>query len=131
MAVMPDVDRKAVGTGAAIALAVGLASIVCYQLADAVTHFPDESNWVFLFLAILAGGWIVGGFVAARRRPEAPFTHGSLAAVTGYLVFALIFTVINAATGGGVPVYTVVLLLTVAAFCGILGGLLATIGRTA
>ena len=126
---MPQVDGRAVRVGAAVALVVGVVAVLAYQLVDAVAHFTEESNWVFAFFAVVAAGWVAGGGVAARRRPDAPLTHGALAAIAGYAGLALVVTVISAATGGGVPFWTLVLLLTIAAFCGIVGALAGAFRR--
>ena len=116
------VDRRAVVAGAQLAVLVGAAAIV---VAQAVTSLTDSDANLLLYLVLL-GGLVAGGRVAALRRPEAPLTHGALAALAAYAVLIVVITVIRLALGREVadPV-SLVFNGLMAASAGIFGGYLA------
>jgi hypothetical protein len=126
---MPSVDARAVGGGAALALAIGVPAVLGFRVLDAVANVGCESNWTFVFYVPVLVAWVLGGRLAARRGPEAPFTHGLLAALAAYAVLAVVGLAI-AAVGdrdpecGGAAAY--VFNAMVATSGGILGALIAT-----
>ena len=76
-----DVDWRAVGRGALVGFAVIVPVSILNAVLDHEIRDFDDSGWRLpLYLVILAG-WLAGGWVAGRARPESPLTHGILAAV--------------------------------------------------
>ena len=82
---MPDITWRAVLLGASVALAIGLPASVLAGLTDGSNSADDNSSWVFLFLAVTLVGMAIGGATAARRRPDAPMTHGAIAAFAAFV----------------------------------------------
>lgn len=118
------VDWRAVGAGAAVALGVAVPVIVAGQA------LPRGSSLVVVLYLVLLAGLVAGGRRAGRRRPDAPLTHGALAALvtTGSLLVAVV--VVRQAGGEPAPnLVAVVFNLLMSGSAGILGGLLST--RTA
>jgi len=115
------VDWRAVGAGAMVALAVAVPVILAGQA------LPRGSGLVVPLYLVLLAGLVAGGRRAGRRRPDAPLTHGALAALatTGTLLAAIV--IVRKVAGESTPnVVAVVFNLLMSASAGILGGLLST-----
>lgn len=82
---MPDLGWRPILLGASIALAVGLPASVLSGLLDGSGTADDDSSVVFVFLVITLIGMGVGGAVAGRRRPDAPLSHGAIAAFCAFV----------------------------------------------
>jgi putative membrane protein (TIGR04086 family) len=118
------VERRAVLAGALAGFVVAAASILLWQLCDAVFDLGD-SSLVFAFYVVVLVGWIAAGYVAGRRSPDAPYSHGVLASVVSFAPIAVVGLVIAAARGDDIPAVEMTFNLLVAGSAGILGGLLA------
>lgn len=115
------IDWRAVGAGAVVALAVAVPVIAAGQA------LPRGSSLVVVLYLVLLAGLVAGGRRAGRRRPDAPLTHGALAALvtTGALLATIV--VVRRVAGESAPnLVAVVFNLLMAASAGILGGLLST-----
>jgi putative membrane protein (TIGR04086 family) len=115
-------DWKAVAFGAAMALFVVVPTVAL----AAVVGTDRESNLNFVFYVPIVVGLAFGGWAAARRRRDAPLSHGCVAALTAYIFVALVITVIRAADGRVLNVTGLIFNGFVAASAGIFGALLAT-----
>ena len=116
------VDRSAVLAGARLAVIVGAPAIA---IAQAFRSLTDRSVSFPMYVLLLAG-LAAGGRLAASRQPLSPLTHGSLAAIAGYVVLIVGVTLIRLALGKEVadPVLLVFHGL-MAASAGMFGGYLA------
>ncbi len=119
-----NVDRRAVVAGATLAVIVAGASIVVAQTIKSLT---DADANLLLYL-ILLGGLTAGGRIAGLRQPQAPLTHGALAALSAYVVLIAVITAIRLVLGREVA-DPVSLLFNglMAASAGIFGGYLALV----
>ncbi|MCA1657039.1 MAG: hypothetical protein LC713_04925 [Actinobacteria bacterium] len=118
-------DRAAVAVGALFAAVVAVAAIVGAQAVKALTGADASLPLYFVLLA----GFVIGGTAAGRRQPQAPLTHGALAAIVGYLAVLVGIVVIRLALGRGMPdPVSFVFNGLMAASAGILGGYLAARG---
>lgn len=117
-----NVDRRAVLAGARLAMVVAAGAIV---VAQAITSLTNSDANLLLYLVLLCGLG-AGGWVAARRQPQSPLTHGSLAALSAYVVLIVVITGIRIALGHEIagPV-SLVFNGLMAASAGIFGGYLA------
>jgi putative membrane protein (TIGR04086 family) len=116
------VDWRAVRGGATAALVFAVPA----GIVSAIVVDDDSSNAVFVFYAVIIIGMLAGGFVAGSKRPDAPLTHGALAAGTAYLVAQAITLAVKAARGADLrtpAVYVFNLLLM--ASIGVVGGYIA------
>jgi len=112
---------RAVGVGAAVALAVALPVIVAGQA------LPRGSSLVVVLYLVLLAGLVAGGRVAGRRRPDAPLTHGALAALAATATLLAAIVLVRRVAGESAPnVVAVMFNLLMSASAGILGGLLST-----
>ena len=116
------IDQAAVLAGAKLAVVVAAASIV---VAQTITSLTDGDANLLLYLVLL-GGLAAGGWVAGRRQPEAPLTHGALAALSAYVLLIVVITLIRVALDKEVadPV-SLVFNGLMSASAGIFGGYLA------
>jgi hypothetical protein len=123
------IDRPAVLAGARLAVLVGAGAIA---VAQAITSLTNGDANLPLYLVLL-GGLGAGGRLAALRQPDAPLTHGALAAMAAYVVLILVITGIRLTLGKEVadPV-SLVFNGLMAASAGMFGGYLALrqLGRT-
>jgi predicted permease len=117
-------DPRAVGAGAVLAVAVALpAALIGEAAADGD---DDPSGLVLLcFLAVLLA-FVAGGWLAARRAPDAPYSNGAVAALAGFVVIqvgGIIATVVQDEPVRGASIAFSALLATAS---GLVGSLLAT-----
>jgi hypothetical protein len=82
-------DRRAVAVGAAATLVVAALPIAAVRLAVGDEATGAERNlWVVAVLALFAG-FAVGGHLASKRQPRAPYVHAAAGAATAFAVFAV------------------------------------------
>ncbi len=122
---MSSLSWAAVRAGAALALAVTVATLVAVELVDWLVGLHRGSNWVFLFYLLILAGLVLGARRAARLRDTAPVVHGLAAALTAYAVVALLAVVLRLATDRDLDPVALAFNALMAASAGILGGLLA------
>jgi putative membrane protein (TIGR04086 family) len=117
-----NVDRRAVLAGAQLGVLVAAGAIV---VAQAITSFTEGDANIPLYFFML-GGLGAGGWVAARRRPESPLTHGTLAALSALGVLIVVITALRVALGRELadPV-SLIFHALMAATAGIIGGFIA------
>lgn len=115
-------DWKVVTVGAGMALFVVIPTIALAALAGT----DRESNVNFFFYVPIVIGLAFGGWVAARRRRDAPLRHGCLAALAAYILVAFLITSVRVADGRTLNMTGLIFNGFVAASAGIFGGLLAT-----
>lgn len=107
-------DVRAVALGATAGFAVAFPGLVLGGLTDAV-----------VFVLFVFAGMTVAGFVAGSKRPDAPLTHGIVAALATYVVSAVIALALLLAKGDSVNPAVYVFNAGVAAGFGLFGGYLA------
>ena len=122
---MTAMDWTAVRSGAALALAVALATLGAVELIDTFIGLRPGSNWVFAFYVLILAGLVAGGRHAARQRASAPVAHGLAAALAAYAVVALLAVVLRLATDRDLDPVALAFNALMAASAGIFGGLLA------
>ena len=125
MALAPEVDGRAVLHGGIVAVVVGLVALLTSVLVDAVADLSSDSNLVFLFFAVLFAGWVAGAATAGPRRPDAPNTHGLLAALLGYAAAIPISVLLSVARDNDVDLLGLLSLVPFALLAGIIGGFIA------
>jgi putative membrane protein (TIGR04086 family) len=117
-------DRRAVAAGAVLAIVVALpAALIGEAAADGE---DDPSGLVLLcffvvFLAFVAGGWL-----AARRAPDAPYSNGAVAALAGFAVIQLGGVVANVVQDEPVRMASIAFSALLATASGLVGSLIAT-----
>ena len=121
---MELIDRRAVGAGAAVGLAVAAVMILLWQVIDALADVED-SALVFPFYVVVVAGWFAAGVVAGRRAPDAPYSNGAVAALAAVVPVAVVGIVIAVVRSDEVPAMEMVFNAMVATCAGIGGGLLA------
>ena len=128
------VDWRAVGAGAAAAAGVVVPAALIGNLLSDQPEGEDPSNIVFLFFALVLVGFVFGGFAAARRTPDAPYTNAALAAVCAFVPLQLLALLVQQLGGdaewGELETYVQIVFNASAAYgSGLLGGLVASRGR--
>ncbi len=114
-----NLDGRAISVGALVTMAVGIpVATVGSVILD------DGSDLVFFFAVLAVVGFLAGGIVAGGRRPDAPMTHGALAALAGFLVAQAVSAVLQVARDESVSVVAIVFNALLAANIGLVGGLL-------
>ena len=107
-------DWHAVALGAVVGFVVAFPGLVLGGLTDAV-----------VFVLFVFAGMTVAGFVAGSKRPEAPLSHGIVAALATYVASAIIALALVLAKGDSVNPAVYVFNAGVAAGFGLFGGYLA------
>lgn len=120
------IDWRAVGIGAIVALAVAAPAALVAQALYSADAISDGSNWVFVFTAVILCGCALGGFVAGRKRPDAPLSHGALAALAAFVIVQGIGVAVRLVDGDTIDAVKIVFNAMLSAAVGLLGGLLAT-----
>ena len=117
-------DARAVGAGAVLAVVIALpAALVGEAAADGD---DDPSGLVLLcFLAVLLA-FVAGGWLAARRAPDAPYSNGAVAALAGFAVIQLGGVVANVVQDESVRPASIAFSALLATASGLVGALVAT-----
>jgi heme A synthase len=111
--------------GAVVALLIAVPPAVIAQIQsdrDAL----EGSNWVLLLFGVVLVAFMVGGFVAARRSTLNAMTNGAAAAVLAYAVVQGYGIVRRLADGDEIRWVGIVFAALLAASCGIVGAIVAT-----
>lgn len=119
------ISWESVGRGAAVTLLFAIPAIVGHEVLDAFADLDADSNVTFAFYMVVVAGLVVGGWRAGSHAPDAPLTHGALAALAAYMVIAIATTIVRLATAEGADLVAVVFNAAIAAGAGILGGMVA------
>jgi putative membrane protein (TIGR04086 family) len=128
--VVVRIDWRGILAGAAVALVGLVATMVLVAAVDATIGLPHGSNWVFVFYGLALASLAAGGWMAARRRLDAPLLHGLLAALAGYAVVAIFGVVSRVTLDKGPDAVAVAFNALMAASAGIVGTLVAERGAT-
>jgi putative membrane protein (TIGR04086 family) len=115
-------DARAVGVGAALALAVAVPPALVANALD----IDEGSPAVFAFSAIIFVGLAVGGFAAGRRQPRTPFVHGAAAALVAYVAVQTVAVLLRVARGDDLQPAAYVFNGFLAAALGVVGALVAS-----
>ncbi len=118
---------RAVATGAGVALAVAVPTIVVSSLIG----IDSESDLVFVAFLVYLVGQGLGGWYAARRQPDAPFSNGAMAALAAYVAIGVVASIIRITRGDALDPESLILNAFLAATAGIFGGLIAAWRRPA
>jgi len=130
--VLALLDRRAVLTGAGLALLVAVPPAVVAQV-QSDRRALEGSNWVLVLFGVILFGFLLGGFAAARRRPANPLVNGAAASFTAFALVQGYGIVRRLADGEELRWLGIVFAALLAASCGILGAIVASMGsrRTA
>lgn len=91
-AVGARLDRRAVAVGAGTTLVAAALPIAAVRLAAGEEVTGGERNLRVVAVLALFAAFAVGGYLAARIRPDAPYLHAATAAAVAGAVFT-VFTV--------------------------------------
>jgi len=129
-----EIDRRVIVRAAVFTLTLVIptyiVSVVIYIAAD----MSADSNFLFVPTIALFLEMALGGARAARLKPEAPFTHGALSALSAYFVFLVLVITAGIIKGGfddplpNLLAY-VVFFLSIFGSAGIFGAVVATSQR--
>jgi putative membrane protein (TIGR04086 family) len=117
-----SIDWRAVRAGAVVALVLAAPAAI----VSALVVGDDSNDAVFVFYVVIIVGMLAGGLVAGSKRPDAPLTHGALAAATAYVIAQALALLIKLAKGSDLRSPTVyVFNLLLMASIGVVGGFIA------
>jgi len=120
-----DLDPKAVLVGALVALAIAVPPAVAAQVwSDRGTL--EGSNLVLLLFALVLVAFGAGGWFAARRAAAAPLLNGAVAAVAAFVIVQGYGVVRRLADGDELRWLGMVVAGLLAASCGTVGAVLAS-----
>jgi putative membrane protein (TIGR04086 family) len=120
-----DIDRRAVGAGALVALVIAVPPTLVAQALNALDVIDDGSAWLVLFLPIVLAGFFAGGYAAARRSTDTPFAHGALAALLAFVTVQVIGVVRQLVAGDSIAWAGIVFNALLSACVGTLGAMVA------
>jgi hypothetical protein len=98
-----QINWKVVLPAAGFVVVVGVVVNVVANVAGMDSSSKADSNALFAFYLVDLAAAAYGGWRAARRRLDTPLLHGALVGFIGYLMIAVLSTLINVAAGHGVP----------------------------
>jgi len=114
----------AVGAGAVLVVVIALpAALVGEAAADGE---DDPSRLVLLCFVVVLLAFAAGGWLAARRAPDAPFSNGAVAAVVGFAVIQLGGVVANVVQDDPVRLASIAFSALLATASGLVGAIVAT-----
>lgn len=102
-----SLNRSVVVAGAMMTLLIaGPAAIVTAWLAD--DDGGNESNWTLLALLAIVIAYLLGGALAGRGVPEAPFGNGAAATLLAFVVIQGIGIAFRLGRGDGINLVALV-----------------------
>ena len=117
-------DARAVGAGAVLAIVIALpAALVGEAAADGE---DDPSALVLLTFVVVLLGFVAGGWLAARRAPDAPFSNGAVAALAAFTVIQLGGVIANVIQDDPVHGASIAFSALLAIASGLVGAIVAT-----
>ena len=117
-------DPRAVGAGALLAIVIALpAALVGEAAADGD---EDPSGLVLLCFVVVLAAFVAGGYLAARRAPDAPYSNGAVAALVGFALIQLGGVIANVLQDDTIHVASIAFSALLAIASGLVGALLAT-----
>jgi len=94
-----EIDRQVIVRAAVFTLTLVVPTYIVIEVVNVVADIHENSNfWFLAFLAIFFE-MSLGGARAARLKPEAPLSHGALAALTAYIPLLVVVLAIPIAQG--------------------------------
>ncbi len=119
------VHPRSVLVGMGVALAICVPAALLAQLLDRADRVDDNSSVLLALFVVILAGMGAGGYVAARRRPDAPLSNGAVAALGAYLLVQTIGAMRLLARGDEVTWVAIPFFALLAATAGVAGGLVA------
>ena len=117
---LDSLNRSVVLAGAMMTLLIAVpAAIVTAWLSD--DGATDDSNWTLLALLAIVIAYLLGGALAGRAVPTAPFTNGAAATLLAFLVVQAFAIALRLARGDDVNLIALV-------FNGLLAASFGTVG---
>ena len=117
-------EPRALGAGAVLAIVIALpAALVGEAAADGE---DDPSGLVLLCFVVVLLAFVSGGWLAARRAVDAPYSNGAVAALAGFALIQLGGVVANLAAGDPVRGASIAFSALLATASGLVGALVAT-----
>jgi hypothetical protein len=117
-------EPAAVGAGAVLAVVIALPAALVGEAA--VDGDEDPSGLVLLCFVVVLLAFVAGGWLAARRAVDAPFSNGAVAALVGFAVIQLGGIVVNLVEDEPVRGASIVFSALLATASGLVGALVAT-----
>lgn len=114
-------NALAIRRGAIVCLVIAAPAAVISRLLADDDGGTDQSNWVFVALLAIVVAYLVGGALAGRRAPGAPFVNGAAATFSAFLIVQVIGGVVRLAQGDGLSPLGIVFNGLLAATIGIVG----------
>ncbi|MEA3019069.1 MAG: hypothetical protein QOI47_593 [Actinomycetota bacterium] len=124
---MAQLDLPAIRAGALVSIAICLpAALVAQAIVDEQANSQPTIVYV-LYVAVLAG-FVAGGWVAAKRSDESPYSSGAVAALGGFVAIQAVGIVARIVGGDSIRIVLIVTNALLAYGCGLLGA--AAVART-
>ena len=123
---MPELTWRAIGAGALVALLLAVPTALISQALDSADQLGDESSLPFIFAAVIIVALGIGGATAAARRPDAPMTHGILAALVAYGIVQGLGVIRRLVAGEDISWTALLFTASAAATAGLIGALVAS-----
>jgi putative membrane protein (TIGR04086 family) len=96
--VLDSLNRSVVMAGAMMTLLIAVpAAIVTAWLSD--DGATDESNWTLLALLAIVIAYLLGGALAGRAVPTAPFVNGAAATLLAFVIVQGVAVVLRLSRG--------------------------------
>jgi hypothetical protein len=94
-----EIDRQVIVRAAVFTLTLVVPTYIVIEVVNVVADIHENSNfWFLAFLAIFFE-MALGGARAARLKPEAPLSHGAIAALAAYVPLLVVVLAIPIAQG--------------------------------
>lgn len=118
---LDSLNRSVVFAGAMITLIIAVPAALLSGLLSNDGGGTDQSNWVYLALLAIIVAYLLGGALAGRAIPTAPFINGAAATLLAFTIVQGIGIILRLSRGDGVNIIALI-------FNGLLAASFGTVG---
>jgi putative membrane protein (TIGR04086 family) len=124
-------DWRAVAFGAVVAIVIAVPPAVLFQALVGADVVDEDSALALPLFLVQMAGFFAGGYVAARKRPDAPFSHGPVAGLAGFLTAQAVAVVFIVARGDTPSIVKIAFGAMLSSVLGLFGAVAADRGAAA
>ena len=98
-----SIDRNVVLAGAMLCTLIAVPAAVVQGILADDDAGTDQSGWVYVALVAIVVAYLLGGALAGRQVPTAPFVNGAAATTLAFVAIQTVGTIVRLVRDDGFP----------------------------